>query len=311
MCFLLFNSFSLFYLAPSYNQPKFCLTINWNPNAITLENNVSGSQPYGIYVNTENTVYVADSINNQILIWFDESISLSNIISNVNSSFTVFVTLAGDIYASNGDFYNGQVNKWTLNTTNSIPVMSVWGACYGLFVDISNTLYCSLRDRHQVVKKWLDDGTLMSVIVAGKNYSGFALDTLNSPYGVFIDINFDLYVADCGNNRVQLFHLGQLNASTIAGTGSPDFMTLLCPTAVVLDADNYLFIVDSGNNRIIGSSLAGFRCVVGCFGSGSAPNQLSSPQSMSFDSYGNIFVVDTNNNRIQKFVLATNSCGKY
>ncbi len=242
------------------------------------------------------------------MIWFNESISLSNIISNISSPFTVFVTGVGDIYAN---LYNSQVSKWTLNTTTSIPVMSVLGACYGLFVDISNTLYCSLRDNHQVVKKWLDDGMLISAIVAGTGYASSTSYTLSLPCGIFVDINFDLYVADCGNNRVQLFHLGQLSASTIAGTGSPDIMTLSCPTAVVLDADKYLFIVDNGNNRIIGQGPIGFRCVVGCFGSGPAPNQLNNPQSMSFDSYGNIFVVDTTNNRIQKFVLATNSCGKY
>jgi hypothetical protein len=44
---------------------------------------------------------------------------------------------------------------------------------------------------------------------------------------------------------------------------------------------------------------------------GSAANQLSMPRHLSFDSYGNIFVVDGYNNRIQKFLLATNSCGKY
>jgi hypothetical protein len=44
---------------------------------------------------------------------------------------------------------------------------------------------------------------------------------------------------------------------------------------------------------------------------GSTPNELNSPQSIALDSYGNMFVADRNNSRIQKFILATNSCGKY
>ena len=70
--------------------------------------------------------------------------------------------------------------------------------------------------------------------------------------------------------------------------------------------------MDTGNNRIVGSGPNGFRCLVGCSGSGgSASNQLNSPETLSFDSYGNMFVTDWWNNRIQKFVLSTNSCGKY
>jgi sugar lactone lactonase YvrE len=118
-------------------------------------------------------------------------------------------------------------------------------------------------------------------------------------------------VADYWNNRIQLFRTGQLNGSTIAGSGSSGTIALNNPTDVVLDFDGYLFITDSGNNRIVGSGPSGYYCIVGCTGSsGTASNQLNHPQSLSFDNNGNLFVVDCVNNRIQKFFLATNSCGK-
>lgn len=80
----------------------------------------------------------------------------------------------------------------------------------------------------------------------------------------------------------------------------------------MIDADGYLFIADSMNNRIVGSGPNGYQCIVGCSGmSGNASNQLDGPRNLAFDSNGNLFVVDTFNNRIQKFMLATNSCGKY
>jgi sugar lactone lactonase YvrE len=283
--------------------------VNWNPNGITLEGNVSIMQPYGIYININNTVYVADSGSNQILIWFNGNLNLSNTISGINSPYTVFTTITDNIYVGSSE-ENGAVNKWTLNLTTNILVMVTGSPCYGLFVDVSNTLYCSIRDNHQVVKKWLDDGMTTSAIIAGKTDPSFDSDSLNLPHGIFVDINFDLYVADSGNNRVQLFKLGQLVATTVAGNGASDTIPLSYPTGVVLDANNYLFIVDSGNNRIIGAGPNGFRCVIGCFGSGPAPNQLVSPKSMAFDSDGNIFVTDLGNQRIQKFVLATNSCSK-
>jgi DNA-binding beta-propeller fold protein YncE len=124
-----------------------------------------------------------------------------------------------------------------------------------------------------------------------------------------VDINFNLYVADSNNQRIQMFQSGQANATTVAG--GPGTFILSYPIDVILDADGYLFIVDSGNQRIIGSGPAGFRCIVGCSGYGSSSYQLAYPQSMAFDSYGNIFVMDNDNSRIQKFVLTADSCGMY
>lgn len=103
-----------------------------------------------------------------------------------------------------------------------------------------------------------------------------------------------------------------MNATTVAGRQAPETITHRYPTDVVLDVDGYLFIVDSGNNRIVGSGSTGFRCIVGCSGTGGlGSNQLYIPQIMAFDSYGKIYITDCGNNRTQKFLLATNSCGKY
>jgi hypothetical protein len=157
----------------------------------------------------------------------------------------------------------------------------------------------------------LDDQSNITTIVAGTGVQGSTSNMLYLPRGIFVDINFDLYVADCYNNRIQLFSLGQLNATTIAGNESTSpTITLYHPSGIVLDGDNYLFIVDQGNNRIVGSGPNGFRCLVGCSGSGSASDQLNNPWSLSFDSYGNMFVTDQSNNRIQKFLSLNNSLGK-
>jgi sugar lactone lactonase YvrE len=170
-----------------------------------------------------------------------------------------------------------------------------------------------MRDDHQVVTKSLNSVSNTLTIVAGTGVVGPTLTMLSNPHGIFVDINFDLYVADSGNDRIQLFQSGQLSGRTIAGNeSSSTTITLSYPTGIVLDGDNNLFIVDSSNNRIIGSGPNGFRCLVGCSGSsGSASNQLWSPHSLSFDSYGNMFVTDYGNNRIQKFNLTTRLCSKF
>jgi hypothetical protein len=124
-------------------------------------------------------------------------------------------------------------------------------------------------------------------------------------------VNFDLYVADCYNNRIQLFQSGEFNGKTVAGNKSSNpTISLSNPTGIVLDAYKYLFIVDSWNCRIVGSGPNGFRCLIGCDGWGSQSNPLSYPWSLSFDRYGNMFVTDRNNNRIQKYLFNESSCSK-
>ena len=146
--------------------------------------------------------------------------------------------------------------------------------------------------------------------VAGTGSQGSASNGLSYPYGTFVDTNFDLYVADQANHRIQLFRLGQTNGTTVAGNTSPNItISLTSPRYVILDANKYLFITDYGNNRIIGSDENGFRCIIACsMSAGPALNQLNQPRSIAFDSFGNLFVADQNNNRIQKFCLSTNFC---
>ncbi len=242
--------------------------------------------------------------------WLEGNTSLVQTLFPINNNnpCSLFVTSSGDIYVDNG-YSNGQVDKWTINATNSTAAMYITQSCCGLFVDINNTLYCSLTNLNQVVTKSLDDTSNTLRIIAGTGCYGAGSSLLFSPHGIFVDINFNLYVADSNNQRIQMFQSGQANATTVAG--GPGTFILSYPIDVILDADGYLFIVDSGNQRIIGSGPAGFRCIVGCSGYGSSSYQLAYPQSMAFDSYGNIFVMDTDNSRIQKFVLTADSCGMY
>jgi hypothetical protein len=244
-------------------------------------------------------------------VWTNNNINpTSTIYGTLLNPHSLFVTNNGDIYVDNGGS-NYRVDKFTQNTNISVSVMNVNGSCYGLFVDINDTLYCSMFAYHQVIKQWLNDNTNTSIIAAGTGVANSASNTLHYPWGIFVNINFDLYVADCYNNRIQLFNSGQLNGTTVAGTGSTNLtITLSSPSGIVLDADNYLFIVEFGSDRIVGSGPNGFQCLAGCSGQGSASNQLSSPSALSFDSYGNMYVTDRDNNRIQKFDLLTKSCGK-
>ena len=224
--------------------------------------------------------------------------------------FAPFVTSNDDVFVCDAD---NRIGWWAVNATSSVALMFIGGGkkCQSLFVDMNNTLYCSVSEMNMVLSKSLDNTTSSFTAVAGTGCSGSASNKLASPFGIFVDLGFNLLVADRDNDRIQCFQSGQLSGTTVAGNGTTGTINLSRPTHVVLDGNGYLFIVDSGNNRIVRSGLGGFRCVVGClYGSGPAANQLSSPQTMSFDTYGNIWVADYSNSRVQRFSIVDGSLGK-
>ena len=239
-------------------------------------------------------------------IWFSNGSNITKSISRSSSqAYMVFSASNGDIYVSSQSSSAYYIDKFTLNDINSTLVGVSSNLCYGLFIDINDILYCSMRDSDQVVKKPLDSNSDVWSRITDPT-------SLKNPNGIFVDNNLNLYVADYGNDRIQLFHLGISTGITVVGSNSTSTtFPLHGPTGVVLDADKYLFIVDQGNNRIIGSGPNGFRCLVGCSGNGSTSNSFNYPTSMTFDTYGDIYVTDTNNTRIQKFVLLNYSNSKF
>ncbi|CAM4787932.1 unnamed protein product [Rotaria magnacalcarata] len=292
----------------SFNQPKLSSCAWWNSTGVTFTNSntiTPGSQ--GIFVDTNNTVYVVNQDDSRIFLWLEDSNTPSREISvDFGFHFSLFVTSNGDIYVDHDD--SKRVIKLALGV--STTVMTVSASCTGVFVDTNDTIYCSMRDLHQVVKQSLTNSSSTPVTVAGTGTGGLAPNMLDQPYGVFVDSNFKLYVADCGNHRIQLFEPEQLIGTTLTGTGSTGSLSLKCPISIMMDADGDLFIAERGNNRIIRLSPEGYEdVIIGGQGAGSDPNQLSGPVNAAFDSYGNIFVADVYNNRIQKFYLASDSCG--
>jgi len=255
--------------------------------------NFVGTHPIGIFVNSNNSIYILNRQTGQIHIWLNENhlYPTKTISGSLSDPFSLFVTTNGDIYVDNGA--NRRVDKWIVENETWTSVGIFISTCYAIFIDIYENLYCSIGGIHRVDKNGSN--------IAGTGVGGSESDMLSGPYGIFVDINLDLYVADCYNHRIQLFRLNQRNGITVAGYGSVNVtIELHYPTGIVLDGDQYLFIADQADHRIIGSDENGFRCIFGCFSRGSRNDKLYAPHTMSFDSYGNIYVTDKGNDQVQK-----------
>lgn len=274
----------------------------------------SGGLSWSLFVNTDDTVYLTERKNNFIHVWSQSNTTTQQIIKSSWANLSaVFVTFNGDIYVGSNKRHVSyfRVMKWKMNATTNETAMIIQDRCYGLFIDYYDNIYCSMDRKHEVVKRSFNDPLNLTTTVAGNGTPQAASNTLSSPLGIFVTAELGLYVADCGNDRVQFFRSGDRNATTAAGAAAAGTITLSCPSAVILDGDGYMFIADYNNSRIVGEGPNGFRCVAGCTGSsGLLSNPLNKPNSLSFDSDGNIYAIDTLYGRIQKFSLLIESCGE-
>lgn len=296
----------------SYNLPKICANATWNVNGTTFINqSMTVSNPLAIFVDYNDSIYVAIHSTKKILVWCKETVDpVKQLSVNLYKYTGLFVTINGDIYFENGT-NPGRIEKWPINSNSSVFVTNVSGNCHGLFVDMHNNFYCSMHKEHRVIKMSLDD-TNELITIAGTGSSGSALNQLNTPWRIFVDTNFHLYVADAGNNRIMYFQPGETYGKLLAGNGTPNGLYLEYPTDIVLDADGFLYIADSRHHRVIRVTHNSYQCIAGsCKQPGSTPNELNISYAIQFDSYGSFYVVDEFNYRIQKFNLSRNSCGKF
>ncbi|CAF1688179.1 unnamed protein product, partial [Adineta ricciae] len=191
----------------SFNQPKLCPSATWNSFATTfVSKDVINGTPYFIFITTNNSIYVVDQSTSRIHIWSNDlTVPTITVSDKLVSSKSLFVLNNNEIYIDKSTGNNGHyfVEKFILDANISVFVMNTYGPCWGLFIDVNNNIYCSVNKYHLVAKKSLDDNDTRLIIVAGNGQRGSTFDVLDSPNGIFVDVNLNLYVADTNNHRIQ------------------------------------------------------------------------------------------------------------
>ncbi|CAF1256152.1 unnamed protein product, partial [Rotaria magnacalcarata] len=99
--------------------------------------------------------------------------------------------------------------------------------------------------------KWAQNG----VTVAGGNGRGGATNQLNSPFGLFVDDDQTVVIADWGNHRIMQWKNGDtMNGQVVAGGNGygNGLHQLYRPTDVLIDKEtDSLIICDRGNQRVV------------------------------------------------------------
>lgn len=191
--------------------------------------------PNGVAVDSSGNLYIADTAN--------------ELIRRVDAKTGIITTVAGNgTYGFSGD--GGPATSAALNYPTNVAL------------DESGNLYIADAYNHRI-RRVASDGIITTV--AGDGTQGYNGDggpaksaNLAYPYGVGVDGNGDLYVADTANHRIRRVDAGGI-ITTVAGNGIYGFSgdgglsvaaSLAFPYGVALDASGNLHIADTANRRI-------------------------------------------------------------
>jgi len=129
--------------------------------------------------------------------------------------------------------------------------------------------------------------------------TGSGAGQFSSPYGIAVDGDGNVYVADTYNNRIQKFSSTgtYLTQWGVEGSGAGQFWG---PYGIAVDGDGNVYVADTWNDRIQKFTSSGTYLIQwGVEGSGAG--QFNGPYGIVVDGNGNVYVADSLNCRIQKF----------
>ncbi len=203
-----------------------------------------------------------------------------------------------------GDGVAGNAAGTAAQTRFSDP----WGLVMGggvLFVadagDNNRILYRGLDGRFQ----------LLAGGVEGLADGQGSAARFNTPSGIALDAQGNLYVADTGNHAIRKISAQGL-VSTLAGNGSPGFADGTAaqarfngPMGVAVAADGRVYVADTWNDRIRVIASDG---TVTTLAGGAQPGwedgpgaqaRFDTPTDLKFDGHGNLWIADLQNNALR------------
>jgi len=233
---LSFLGASIIYLF--YRQRRLPTPIGWKAHVTTLAGDGSPafrdgteaafSDPFGIAVTADGTVYVADAGEN-------------NRIRKIAPDGTVS-TFAG---GSEG-FSDGTAAGASFNTPS------------GLALNKDGVLFVADTGNNRI-RKITPEGQVSTI--AGDGTAGYAdgpaaQAKFNGPIGIAVDLRGNVFVADSYNDRIRIITTdGQV--STVAGQGTAGYadgdhnVALFdTPCGIITAADGSLIVADTGNDRL-------------------------------------------------------------
>ncbi len=272
--------------------------------------------PYGVAVDGEGVVYVADRRNHHIRKITSEEIISDRVVSTFAGTSTV--TSTGRRTGSSG----------FVDSADSADGSAQFKQPSGVAVDSSGNVYVADSFNH-CIRRVTPTGEVDTL--AGTGTSGFVdsasgVAQFNTPFGVAVDSDGNVYVADTNNNRIRKIKISMdgvsnevITVSTLAGTGIFGFSDgagnvaqFSNPNGVAVDGSGNVYVVDTSSHSIRKvtpagevSTLAGKSGGGGSFKNGAGNvARFNEPRGLAVNVAGDVvYVADRYNHRIRKLTI--------
>lgn len=264
------------------------------------------NRPNGIFVDSANNIYIADTRNSRI-----RKVDTDGIITTVAGTGT-----SG--YSGDG----GTATQAELDWPRDIAV------------NFAGDIYIADTD-NACIRKVDSNGIITTV--AGNGTAGYSGDggaatqaELNWPHGIFVDSADNIYIADTDNHRIRKVDTNGI-ITTVAGNGVYNYGNptyngdgipatqagIASPTGIFVDLLGNLYIADNWNNRIRKVDTDGYiSTVAGNGGYGYSGDEgpairaeLREPRAVCMDSTGNLYIACYWDSSIRKVTFNLDSNG--
>src|SRR5690606_27802922 len=251
---------------------------------------------------SDGNIYIADIVNQRI--------------RKVTVSTGIITTVAGD----GGEGYTGDGVAATSTSLNYPQAVAV---------DSDGNIYIADSENHRIRKVTVLTGIITTV--AGTGSAGYTESedggpatsaSLWYPYGVTVDDDGNIYIADMGNDRVRKVTASTGIITTVAGDGTignsgdgglATSAAVGSPTAIALDTDGNIYVSQDSSNVIrkitvstgIITTVAGDGSFSYSGDGGAATSAGMNPDGVAVDADGNIYIADSTNHRIRKVMVST------
>ncbi|MCE7992289.1 MAG: T9SS type A sorting domain-containing protein [Roseivirga sp.] len=285
--------------------------------------------PFGLAIDINGNIYVADSFNNRI-----RKITADGVVSTIGTSGSFTTPMAVTVDADGNVYAVGAGNKvqkitpdGTVSTVaggnngfqDGTGTDAQFNVPNGITVDQSGNLFVADQLNHSI--RMITPVGVVTTI-AGSINAGFADGTgsaasFNSPSGIAVDASGNLYVADQLNHSIRKITATGV-VSTIAGSGTSGFADgtgtsalFAGPFGIAMDRSGNLYVGDENNNRVrkidangVVSTLAGNGTTGKLDGAVQAAT-FNNLRGVAVGSDGLIYVADQGNSLIRKVAIGT------
>lgn len=262
------------------------------------------AKPYGVAVDSQGRIYVADSYVAAVFIFDAKTGAVEFLRNGAEARFKDIIGLAMDdadrLFVSDAKLHQVSVFGKDHKLEQTFGAAEL-GRPSGMAIDNENRfLYVADVQNERIAVFDADNYKFLRYVGGpGKEEADDSPATFAKPTNVAVDADGNLYVADTLNNRIQIFDADGNFVSMFGKPGDgPGFFAR--PKGLAIDGDGHIWVADALQNRVQIFDQEGH--LLAFFGEpGKYPGQFGLPAGLCIDKQNRVVVSEQLKGRIQVF----------